>query len=501
MDTALLVKDVSKKFPGVQALNSVSLEVLPGEVHALVGENGAGKSTLINILSGVIKPDSGEIFLIGNKVEIENPLQARRMGISTVYQELSVVPQLTVAENIFLGREPRGRLRLLDKESLFEQSSQVLEAIGYQIDPRRRVGTLSIAEQQMVEIARNVSADSRILIMDEPTSSLSRAEVQKLFGIIAGLKEKGISIIYVSHEMEEIFEMADRITVFRNGENVATVSKTGTTPKELVKMMVGREVEYMASKKTLKEKALPELLTAKALSNHRLNNINLELGKGEILGVVGLVGSGKTELARALFGLDRIEGGELFVQGRHVKFGSPLNAIRNGLGYVTESRRDDGLVLMLGVQENICLVIVRQLARWLGLVSRAPEKSVAQKFVQGLDIKTAGLSQKVEFLSGGNQQKVVLSKWLARRPTILILDEPTRGIDVGTRQEFYTILEGIASEGVGIIVLTSDVLEALRVSDRILAMRKGEIVAELNPAEISYRSILEIMTGGSRDDK
>lgn len=497
MESALSIISVSKSFPGVQALKNVSMDVRPGEVHALVGENGAGKSTLINIISGVYRPDSGEIKLFDETVDIQSSHQARRLGINTVYQELSVVPQLTVAENIFLGREPRTPSGFFDWNTLFKEAQKVIDTIGYEIDARTRVDTLPIAEQQMVEIARCVSAESKIIIMDEPTSSLSRTEVLKLFKTIETLKSEGIGIIYVSHEMNEIFEISDRITVLRNGEIVTTVNTDEITHAELVRLMVGREVDFDEVKEPTTKEIEPDLLRVEGFTNSRLHDVTFSVGKREIVGIVGIVGSGKTELARALFGLDKVSHGKITLEGKVLNIDSPLSAIKQGLGYVTESRRDDGLVLVLCVRENTCLVILDQIAKLLGFVRQGDENSLARQSMSELSIKATGPNQRVEYLSGGNQQKVVLSKWLLRNPKVLVLDEPTRGIDVGTRQEFYSLLEEVSEKGTGVLVLTSDVREAMRVSDRLLIMRKGRIVGELKPPNISYTQVLEIMTGGT----
>lgn len=498
---AMEVNNLSKKFPGVQALNKVALKLYQGEIHALVGENGAGKSTLISILSGVTKPDSGEIYLFDKIVKIENSSKAKKLRISAVYQELNVVPQMNVAENIFLGQEPQKNKIFIDKKRLYEDAKKELERVGFDIDPHKKVELLSISERQMVEIVRNIALNAKILILDEPTSSLSREEVQKLFQILRVLKNKGISIIYVSHEMEEIIEIADRITVLRNGQNVGTVEKEKTTKNELVKMMAGREINFnISKKKTPRREDQTTLLRIKELKNKKLKNLSFSLFKGEILSILGLVGSGKTELARAIFGMDKIESGKIFLNSKEIKINTPLQAIYNGIGYVTEDRRHDGFIRILSVRDNITLVILKRLAKILGFRDKKKEESLVNDFKMRLSIKFNDINQKTETLSGGNQQKIVLSKWLASESKVLLLDDPTRGVDVSTRQDLYDILKGVAKKkNVGIIIFTSDILEAMMVSDRSLIIRKGKFVSEIMPEEMNYQNLLKIMIGGKTE--
>lgn len=498
---AMEVNNLSKKFPGVQALNKVALKLYQGEIHALVGENGAGKSTLISILSGVTKPDSGEIYLFDKIVKIENSSKAKKLRISAVYQELNVVPQMSVAENIFLGQEPQKNKIFIDKKRLYEDAKKELERVGFDIDPHKKVELLSISERQMVEIVRNIALNAKILILDEPTSSLSREEVQKLFQILRVLKNKGISIIYVSHEMEEIIEIADRITVLRNGQNVGTVEKEKITKNELVKMMAGREINFnISKKKTLRREDQTTLLRIKELKNKKLKNLSFSLFKGEILSILGLVGSGKTELARAIFGMDKIESGKIFLNSKEIKINTPLQAIYNGIGYVTEDRRHDGFIRILSVRDNITLVVLKRLAKILGFRDKKKEENLVNDFKMRLSIKFNDINQKTETLSGGNQQKIVLSKWLASESKVLLLDDPTRGVDVSTRQDLYDILKGVAEKNnVGIIFFTSDILEAMMVSDRSLIIRKGKFVSEIMPEEMNYQNLLKIMIGGKTE--
>jgi len=496
---AMEINNLSKKFPGVQALDKVAFKLYQGEIHALVGENGAGKSTLINILSGVIKPDIGEIYLFDKIVKIENSSKARKLGINAVYQELSVVPQMNVAENIFLGQEPKKSKIFVDKKRMYEDTKRELKEIGFDINPFAIVKLLTISERQMIEIVRNIVLDAKIFILDEPTSSLSQEEVQKLFRILRVLKNEGISIIYVSHEMEEIFEIADRITVFRNGQNIGTVEKEKITKNELVKMMAGREISFhISKKKTYMREDQTALLRIEELKNDKLKSISFSLFKGEILSILGLVGAGKTELARAIFGLDKIESGKIFLNSKEIKINAPLQAIHNGIGYLTEDRRHDGFISLLSVRDNIILVVIKRLAKILGYRDKKKEESLVKDFKMSLSIKFNDINQRTDTLSGGNQQKVVLSKWLASKLKVLLLDEPTKGVDVSTRQDLYNILKDIAkNDNIGIIILTSDILEAMIASDRSLIIRKGEFVSEMMPEEMNYQSLLKIMIGGN----
>ncbi len=495
----LEVKSISKFFPGVQALNQVSLSIMPGEVRAIVGENGAGKSTLINIISGVYCSDCGELHIMGEKASINSPKQSSQNGISTVYQELSSVPHLTVGENIFLGREPRNKFGFVDWKKLFADSRDVLKEVGFDIDVRTKVGSLPISEQQMVEICRCVSAATKLIILDEPTSSLSRTEVLKLFNIIRRLKEKKIAVIYISHEINEVFEISDNITVFRNGELVATLKTSETNHSEIVRLMVGRNIAFDVVKPVSEKVIEKNHFVVKGIRNDKINNISMTVGKREIVGIVGIVGSGKTELARAIFGLDHADTERISLKGKDFGAKNPEQSIRNKIGFATESRRDDGLVLIHSILDNCCIVILNRIANKISLIRRKDEEELTNKMIEKLSIKTSGPNQIAANLSGGNQQKVVLSKWLLMEPDLLILDEPTRGIDVGTRQEFYKILEAVSCAGAGVIVLTSDIREALQVSDRVLIMRKGEIISELLPPDISYSHVLELMTGGNVD--
>lgn len=495
---ALEANNLSKKFPGVQALNKVAFKLYQGEIHALVGENGAGKSTLINILSGVTKPDIGEIRLFNKITKIENSSKAIKLGISTVYQELNVVPQMNVAENIFLGQEPKKNKIFIDKKRLYEDAKKELERVGFDIDPHKRVEFLAIPERQMVEIVRNIALDAKIFILDEPTSSLSREEVQKLFRILRVLKKNGIGVIYVSHEMEEIFEISDRITVLRNGQNVGTVEKEHIKKNELVNMMAGRKINFNISKKKsyLKEDQTT-LLRIEELKNKKLKNISFSLYKGEILSILGIVGAGKTELARAIFGLDNIESGKIFLENKKIEINSPIQAIQNGLGYVTEDRRNDGLIPILSVRDNTILVVLKQLSKILGYRDKKKEERLVKHFKMSLSIKFNDINQKAETLSGGNQQKIVLSKWLASKAKILLLDDPTRGVDVSTRQDLYKILKDIAKkDNVAVIIFTSDILETMIASDRSLIIRKGELVSEILSEEMDYNNMLGVMIGG-----
>lgn len=492
----LEVNNLSKTFPGVRALNKVSLKLYKGEIHALVGENGAGKSTLTSIISGVIKPDSGQIYVSDKIVKIKNPFEAIKLGIRTVHQELSLVSQMSVAENIFLGKETKKNLIFLDKKQMYEDTKKELKKIDFNIDPFVKVGLLTLAERQMVEIARNIASDAKILILDEPTSSLSIEEVQKLFRTLEELKNKKISIIFISHEIEEIFEIADRITILRNGKNIKTVENKKITKNELLNIMAGREINFdVPKKKTYPWKARATLLKIENLRNKSLKNMSFSLFEGEVLSILGLVGSGKTELARAIFGLDKIESGGIFLNGKKIEITTPLQAINNGIAYATEDRNYDGLFLKFSVRDNISIVVMKKFAKIFGYRNKKAEGRLADDFRIKLSIKFYNMDQEVETLSGGNRQKVVLSKWIATKSKILMLDEPTRGVDVATRQELYNILKNSAKENnIGIIVFTSDIFEAMAVSDRILISRKGKLTLEVSTEEMNYQNLLGNMT-------
>lgn len=488
----LQMRNIRKTFPGVVALDDVGFDLRRGEVHILLGENGAGKSTLMKILSGAYQKDGGQILLDGHEIEIRNPRHSRQLGIGIIYQELNLVPHLSAAENIFLGREPSS-FGLVDRKAMNQSARRLLTGLGVDFNPGRLVKELSIAEQQMVEIAKAISLDARILIMDEPTSALTEREIKELFARIRKLKSDGVSIIYISHRMEELFEIGDRVTVLRDGGLVGTRDIAEVGKPELIRMMVNRELTQQFPKVAAARGQ--EVLRVEGLSRKgALGEISFSLYEGEVLGIAGLLGSGRTELARAIFGLDKPDTGGIRVKGKLQKIASPRQAINLGLGFLTEDRKTQGLVLPLSVQENICLPSVERFSR-LGVVSQRQETEAAAKYQKELRIKTTGPRQRVINLSGGNQQKVVLSKWLCSRGDILIFDEPTRGIDVGSKAEIYQLMNQLAAAGAAVIMISSDLPEILGMSDRILVMHQGRINGELDAAEATQEKILRCALG------
>lgn len=490
--TIVKVKGISKHFPGVQALYKVDLKVERGQIHALVGENGAGKSTLMKILSGIYHPDEGEIFFQGQQVHFRNARDALNTGISTIYQELLLCPNLRVAENIFLGREPT-RNFLLQRTQVFDQCQSDLDKMGFgDLDPRARISDLTVAQRQMVEIAKALHLDNDLIIMDEPTSSLTPTEVERLFQTMRQLKERGKGIIFISHRLDEVFEIADYVTVLRDGQLVASKPINEVSHNELVRMMVDRELAASLSERYSGGEG-EILLEVKNLTRQgHFEDISFILRRQEVLGFAGLIGAGRTELMRAIFGIDPIDSGEIWVQGRLAKIKSPQDAIRLGLGMATEDRKDDGLFGDLSVRENMTMAHLGlgALTQALGFVRRNREQQVANEYVKSMDIRTPSLATPIISLSGGNQQKVILSRWLMTQPKILILDEPTRGIDVGAKAEIHRLIRQLAFEGHGIIVVSSELPELLAISDHIIVMREGHLTAQLETATTSQEEIM-----------
>lgn len=489
----LEMRDVRKTFPGVLALDDVCLELRRGEVHILLGENGAGKSTLMKILSGAYQKNGGQIFLDGEEIEIRNPRHARDLGIGIIYQEFILVPYLSVGENIFLGHEPYLCPGVIDQKRMFQAAQAILDDLGVSIDARTPVRDLGVGEQQLVEVAKALSIETKILIMDEPTSALTEQEIEVLFAAIGELKAKGVSIIYISHRMEELFTIGDRVTVLRDGCFVGTHEVNKISRADLIREMVGRELIEQFPKR--KAAVGEELLRVEGLSTRGMvKDISFSLSRGEVLGISGLLGSGRTELAGALFGAEKIESGSIFVQGRRCHIRSPRVAIDLGFGYLTEDRKSQGLILDLSVKDNICLPSVNRFSRF-GIMQVDREEEAAGRYRRELRIKTPSLNQKVVYLSGGNQQKVVLAKWLCLEAEILIFDEPTRGIDVGAKVEIYQLMNQLASRGAGIIMISSELPEILGMSDRILVMSRGKIVGEFSSAEATQEKILHCALG------
>lgn len=494
--TLVSMEGIDKAFPGVQALDGCRFELLAGEVHALVGENGAGKSTLMKVLTGVYRKDAGRIVYQGQEVDIPNPRAAWEMGIGIIHQELNLIPHLTVAQNIFIGREPRRRPRfLLDEKELNERAQRLLESVKLDVDPRARVADLTIAKQQLVEIAKALSYNSQVLIMDEPTSALSDAEIQELFRIIRELKAKGVGIVYISHRMDEIKQICDRVTVMRDGRTIGTVNAQEVSVDQIVSMMVGREI-YATAQPAPNEGASEVVLEVRSLSRGRaFQDVSFSLRKGEILGFAGLMGAGRTEVARAVFGADPIDSGEIYVNGKRVEIKSPADAVRLGIGYLPEDRKRHGLMLDLDVEANTIVATLQRYAAALGWVQKSKARREVQAYVEQLGVKTPGLEQRVRYLSGGNQQKVVLAKWLAKNCDILIFDEPTRGIDVGAKGEIYKLLNDLTvRQGKSVIMISSELPEILRMSHRIIVMCEGRITGELVAHEATEEAIMRLAT-------
>ena len=491
----LELKEISKSFPGVKALHRVSLDVRAGECHALVGENGAGKSTLMKILAGALLPDTGEILIGGMPAGIDSPLSARRRGVSMIYQELNLLPELTVAENIFLGRELSRGFGLLDRRAMIEQSRRWLARLHQDIDPRRLTRDLSLAQQQMVEIVKALALEARIMIMDEPSSILTDRELEELFGLMSRLKGDGLAIIYISHRLEEIFKVCDTVTVMRDGRVISTRPVAEATQEVLVREMVGRELENVFPAK--KPPAAETVLELRNVTRRpRLNGVSMRIRRGEIVGLSGLVGAGRTDLARVIFGADRLERGEIRFCGEILTGHSPEDAIRRGIALLTEDRKTQGILPEMTVCANITLANLNR-ASWMGFVSRRSERAKAGPLVETLRIKTPSMESAIGNLSGGNQQKTILARWLFTQSRFLIFDEPTRGIDVGAKAEIYRLIVDLAAEGRSILVISSDLPEILGLCHRIYVMRAGETVGEFDRSEATQEILLAAAMGVS----
>lgn len=491
----LQMQRIRKIFPGVAALDDVNFDLRRGEVHVLLGENGAGKSTLMKILSGAYQKTAGQIFLDGREVEIASPRQSQELGISIIYQELNLVPSLSAAENIFLGREPTRRAGIIDRKRLQGAAQRILDELGVNISAQTEVRKLGVAKQQMVEVAKALSLEARIIIMDEPTSALTEREIRELFAAIRRLKQQGVGIVYISHRLEELFEIGDRVTVMRDGRRIGVHDVSAATRSQLIHMMVARELtEQYPRQRAAKRSQVLRLENVSTASG--LKSIRVSLYGGEILGIFGLLGSGRTQLARTIFGLTRIVSGQIFVKGAPANLRSARAAINQGIGYLTEDRKSEGLVLNLSVRENIALPGLPQFSRW-GVVQRRREAAAAARMVAELKIKTPGLEQKVMYLSGGNQQKVVLSKWLCCQADVFIFDEPTRGIDVGAKVEIYQLMNRLTANGVAIVMISSELPEILGMSDRIVVMHQGRITGEFTREEADQETIMQRALGAA----
>jgi ABC-type sugar transport system ATPase subunit len=492
-DIILDLTGVTKLFPGVIALAQVDLQVRRGEIHGLVGENGAGKSTLIGILNGVHRPDDGQLRVNGVPCTIGGPSDAAALGMSFIHQEPTLFPDLSVTENLFPGDMLKNRWGFINKAEATHRAEELLTSLNLKIEPQARVRNLRLAEAQMVEIMRAVSKSAQLLVMDEPTSSLTETEKRALFDLIASLKGQGVSIIYVSHFLDEVMEICDRVTVMKDGKRVGTHAVSELSKTKLIQQMVGRDVEALnIQRRRVRDDVV---MSVRGLSyKNVLHDINFDVLRGEIVGVCGLLGAGKTELAETLFGLASYEKGSIYLEGREARIRSPIDAIESGLGFVTESRLADGVFALLSVKENASVTIFDQLSNWLGVIDRKEQRRRVDEVSSRLGVRSAGLDQLIMNLSGGNQQKVVLGKWLLRNPKLLILDEPTRGIDVGAKREFYRILERLSEEGAAILLISSESDEVYDLSDRIIVMQGGRMTREFARGELTKSELLSFVT-------
>ncbi len=490
----LQIEKLSKQFPGVQALDAVDFQVYPGEILGLLGENGAGKSTLIKILSGVYAKDAGTILWQGAPVEIHSPHHAQILGITTIYQELALVPQLSVAENIFLNREPR-RVRaagLVDFARMKRQAEEILADLGVELDGAKKVQELPVAAQQMVEIAKAISRNARLILMDEPTSALSSKEVVALFDLMRRLKEKDVSVVFVSHRLEEVLQVVERLVVFRDGKRVGELSGAEATEEKIIRLMVGREVGLFPKQDA--KIGEPVLQVQNLSGSNGVRNVSLTVRAGEIVGLAGLIGAGRTEVARLICGADKLDAGQVLIQGKPVAIKNPSDAVRAGIGWIPEDRKNQGLVLGMDVKQNTTLAILKRISNAVGTVRADSEKEIASEYVKTLSIATPSISQKVGNLSGGNQQKVVLAKWLSTKPQVLIMDEPTRGIDVGAKAEFHALMSRLAQQGIGILMISSELPEIMGMSDRVIVMCQGRVTGEFDRANFSQEAIMTSAT-------
>ncbi len=492
-DARLVLDKATKSFGSVRALEDGSVTLYPGEAHALVGENGAGKSTLVKILAGVYQADAGQLTLDGQPVSFNSPAASRAAGVSIIYQEPTLFPDLTVAENIFIGRQPQRRGRRIDRGRMRRSANEVFARLGIELDPARPARGLSVADQQIVEIAKAISFNANVIVMDEPTAALTSVEVERLFDVIRTLREHDAAVLFISHRLEEIFAICQRVTVMRDGRFVRTAPIDEITIDETIRAMVGRDLEALFPKTDTT--AAEVVLEVENLERVGVfHDVSFSVRRGEIVGLAGLVGAGRTEVARAIFGIDRRDGGEVRVSGKPLPNGSPRAAMAAGVAFVPEDRRQQGLVMDLGIDHNIALPSLRRL-RQAGLIRRSRERQLATEWAGKLQLKFGRMSSTVSTLSGGNQQKVVLAKWLARKPTLLIIDEPTRGIDVGTKAEVHRLLDELVADGVAVLMISSELPEVLGMADRTLVIREGRLVAELSRAEADEDSIMRAATG------
>ena len=500
MSILLKAENVTKSYAGVKALKSASFELRAGEVHALVGENGAGKSTFIKIITGAIEADSGTFEICGKAVGDNSPTFAKSLGVAAIYQQPALFPELSVAENIALGQEKKGLFGLVDWKSRRRKAADLLAQVGAKISPETEAGNLTMPQQQLVEIARALGANAKILILDEPTASLSEDDANNLFRVIRGLKEKGVGMIYISHRLEELPEIADRVTVLRDGETIETREMKSVSRDALIKLMVGRELSQVFPKKEVKLGETVLELKNLGLRSSGIRNINLSVRAGEIVGIAGLVGAGRTEFARSVFGLDTADAGEILLHGKSIKHTHPRDAIRNKIAYLPEDRRKHGVILDLPISENITLASLKILSSFSGMNFKK-EREIAAEYTRRLGVKTQSIHDSVATLSGGNQQKVALSRWLITKPSVLILDEPTQGIDVGAKSEIYELMTELAEQGVAILMISSELPEILGMSDRIAVMCGGTIVKILERRDATQAEVLALALGHSGNGK
>ena len=499
MDKKLLLRadNISKAFPGVQALDNVSFDLYEGEVHVLIGENGAGKSTLMKIFAGAYQPDSGSLFINGEERKLNSPTSALNAGIGIIYQELNLIPHLNVAQNMYLGRFPKKAGFLIDHKKLHKDAASVLDSLSLNIDTQVDCASLGTGQQQMVEVAKALTMESKILIMDEPTASLTEREIDHLFEMIKTLKKNGIGIIYISHRLEELSRVGDRITVLRDGKLIDTIDSKNAKTEQLVKMMVGRAVESMyAHAKTGNKTGEEALRVENLVSGNKIKDASLKVNTGEIVGLAGLVGAGRTEMARAIFGVDKYDSGKIFIFGEEVKPRNPFDMVKKKMGLIPEERKGQGLCLILPTSENIVMASLNKIFKGL-FVNFNKEKEIAKKYVDDLRISTPSLNREVQYLSGGTQQKVVVSKWLCTNSRIFIFDEPTRGIDVGAKAEIHGLMRELVKNGAAILMISSELPEILGMSDRIYVMREGKIAAEMSCEEATQEKVIAHAMGGA----
>lgn len=487
------MKSVSKAFPGVQALQNCHFEVCAGEVHALLGENGAGKSTLMKILTGIYQADDGEVYFENKKVKINSVLDARDLGITMIHQELNLLSNLTIAQNIFIGKEIKKKKIFLDDKAINEESKDLMARVNLHIDPRTMVSELTVAQQQMVEIAKAISYNSKVIIMDEPTAPLSKSEIDSLFDIIAEMKKNGISIIYISHRMDEIKRICDRATILRDGQYITTVNVADTGLDDIIAAMVGRKITYLRKERDKANIVPVETLRVERLCwGNRVKNVSFTLCKGEILGFAGLIGAGRTETARAIFGAEIPDSGKIFVNGERVLIKEPYDAVKCGISYLSEDRKQYGLILDMSLEDNITISSIDKFSKALGVIDRPACREKAEEYSKIIKIKAPSVNSLVKALSGGNQQKTVVAKWLLKDTDIFIFDEPTRGIDIGAKDEICDLLVQLADLGKSIIMISSEMQEILRICDRILVMHEGEITGELEAETATQEDILKL---------